>query len=469
MDASRIDNAHSPVQSPRTSPSADETKYVIRGAVPLHGEVTISGAKNAIGKQLVASLLTDEPCVFSNVPRITEIDAILDMLSDVGTEHEWLTESTLRVQTSEIRSTRISQKYSGFNRIPILLLGPLLHRAGEVSVPVVGGCPIGPRPVDFHLDALKAMGAEIVKDQDGFTGFAKQLNGSTIKLDYPSVGATENAVITATLAKGQTTILNAAIEPEVVDTILMLQKMGALITIGSDRAIHIEGVDRLHGANHSPITDRIEVASFAAAAVATGGRVTVKRAQQQHMIPFLNMLRKAGGEFDVNEEGITFYRSHKKLTACHVETNVHPGFVTDWQQPFVVLLTQCDGLSVVHETVYENRFGYTDALQEMGAQIDLTDACLGNTPCRFRANGHRHSCAIRGATELFGAPIEIPDLRAGFAYIIAALVASGTSEVTGISYLERGYSDVPGKLESIGANIDVIKASRSIPEVRSIT
>lgn len=425
--------------------------------MPLHGEVTVSGAKNAIGKQLVASLLTDEPCVFSNVPRITEIDAILDMLSDVGTEHQWLDQSTLRVQTPEIRSTRISQKYSGFNRIPILLLGPLLHRAGQVSVPIVGGCKIGPRPVDYHLHALKSMGAEIHKDASGFTGIAKRLHGSTITLAYPSVGATENAVVTATLAQGETTILNAAIEPEIVDTILLLQKMGALITIGSDRAIHVEGVERLHGANHSPITDRIEVASFAAAAVATDGRVTVRRAQQQHMIPFLNMLRKAGGEFEVNDEGITFYRSRKKLSACHIETNVHPGFVTDWQQPFVVLLTQCEGLSVIHETVYENRFGYTDALRKMGAQIDLTDACLGSTPCRFRSNGHRHSCVVRGVSDLVGAPIEIPDLRAGFAYIIAALVASGTSEVTGISYLERGYSDVPGKLRSIGANLEVFQ------------
>jgi UDP-N-acetylglucosamine 1-carboxyvinyltransferase len=465
MDAARIDQAHSKTQTPQTARARSETRYLIRGAVPLQGEVTISGAKNAIGKQLVASLLTDEPCVFSNVPRITEIDAILDMLGDIGTEHEWLDQSTLKVQTREIRSTQISQKYSGFNRIPILLLGPLLHRAGEVSVPVVGGCPIGPRPVDYHLNALEAMGAEIRKDPDGFTGVAKQLHGTTIKLAYPSVGATENSVVTATLAKGQTTILNAAIEPEIVDTILMLQKMGALITIGSDRTIHIEGVDRLHGANHSPITDRIEVASFAAAAVATDGRITVRRAQQQHMIPFLNMLRKVGGEFDVNDDEITFYRSQKKLTACHIETNVHPGFVTDWQQPFVVLLTQCEGLSVIHETVYENRFGYTDALREMGAQIDLTDACLGNTPCRFRANGHRHSCVVRGVTRLRGAPIVIPDLRAGFAYIIAALVASGTSEVTGIPYLERGYSDVPGKLKSIGADIDVIQTPQAIPKL----
>ena len=466
MDGSRLENAHQSVAAPHCSLSADETRYVIRGAKPLHGDVKISGAKNAIGKQLVASLLTEEPCVFTNVPRITEIDAILDMLSDIGTEHEWLSESTLQVQTPEIRSTRISQKYSGFNRIPILLLGPLLHRAGEVNVPIVGGCPIGPRPVDYHLNALQAMGADICRDSDGFRGVAKQLIGSVIKLDYPSVGATENAVITATLARGETTILNAAIEPEVVDTILMLQKMGALITIGSDRVIHIEGVERLHGANHAPITDRIEVASFAAAAVATDGRVTVRGAQQQHMIPFLNMLRKAGGEFDIDEDGITFYRSTKKLQACHVETNVHPGFVTDWQQPFVVLLTQCEGLSVVHETVYENRFGYTDALLKMGAQIDLTDACLGSTPCRFKSNGHRHSCVVRGATNLVGASIMIPDLRAGFAYIIAALVAAGQSEVTGIPYLERGYSDVPGKLQSIGADIEVIQTARPVAKVR---
>ncbi|MBM81186.1 MAG: UDP-N-acetylglucosamine 1-carboxyvinyltransferase [Planctomycetaceae bacterium] len=456
--ARRIDPAHH-LKLPRSQ----ETRYIIKGAEPLHGEVRVAGAKNAIGKQLVASLLTSEPCVFSNVPRITEIDAILDMLSDIGTQFEWLDETTLRVETPEIQSTEVSQRYSGFNRIPILMLGPLLHRTGSVSVPVVGGCNIGPRPIDFHTSALAAMGTDLQKTPSGYRATATKLEGATIRLPYSSVGATENAIMTATLASGHTQIVNAAIEPEIVDTILFLQKMGALITIGPDRTIHVEGVDRLHGATHHSITDRIEVASFASAAIATDGKITVRGAQQQQMLSFLNALRRVGGEFQVVEDGITFYRAKRDLSAWHIETEVHPGFVTDWQQPFVVLLTQCEGLSVVHETVYENRFGYIQALQRMGAHIDLTDACLGSVPCRFRSNGHQHSCVVKGPTKLHGVPIEIPDLRAGFAYIIAALVASGTTEVTGIQYLSRGYADVPEKLAAIGASIQVVDAA-AIPQ-----
>jgi len=426
-------------------------RYRIEGGHKLEGTVTVGGAKNAIGKQLVASLLTDEPCVFENVPRIAEISAILGMLEDVGTQYEWLDDSTLQVQTPGQLKPEISQKYSGFNRIPILMLSPLLHRAGEATVPHVGGCPIGPRPVDFHIKALENMGASIEVSDDRFTAKAKQLQGTTITLPYPSVGATENAILAATLASGTTVINNAAIEPEVIDTILFLQKMGALITVEVDRRIIIEGVTKLRGATHRVITDRIEVASFAAAAVATNGRVTVRNAQQDHMIAFLNSLRKSGGGFTVEKEGITFFRQQEELQGIHVETDVHPGFMTDWQQPFVVLLTQAHGVSVVHETVYENRFAYTQVLSQMGADIELSTSCLGRKSCRFLNQKHLHSCVVKGPTPIRGMEMTIPDLRAGFAYIIAALVAEGVSEIGGIGYVERGYARMPEKLQEIGA------------------
>lgn len=432
-----------------------QQRYVIHGGRRLEGTVTVGGAKNAIGKQLVATLLTHQPCVFHNVPRIAEIDAILAMLTDVGTQYEWLSHDTLRLQTREIRTAVVGQKYSGFNRIPILMLSPLLHRTGTASVPTVGGCRIGPRPVDFHVLALEAMGANIESSAGGYTATAKSLQGATIDLPYPSVGATENCLLAAVTARGTTVIRNAAIEPEIVDTILFLQKMGAQIAVEVDRRIVVEGVSSLSGAQHAPITDRIEVASFAAAAVATNGRITVRNARQDQMTAFMNSLRKAGGGFVVEGDGITFFRQHDQLAPVHLETDVHPGFMTDWQQPFVVMLTQADGVSVIHESVYENRFGYTHALKKMGAQIDLTKFCLGHKPCRFRNKGHDHSCLIRGRSALEGCPIEIPDLRAGFAYIIAALVAGGTTEVTGIQYLERGYAHVPEKLRAINARIDV--------------
>lgn len=437
------------------NPDRSSPCYIIRGGRRLEGNVTVGGAKNAIGKQLVASLLTTEPCLFHNVPRIVEIDVILEMLSDVGTEFVWLDDDTLRLQTPEIRTAEVGQKYSGFNRIPILMLSPLLHRAGFASVPTVGGCQIGPRPVDFHIDALEMMGASIESYSGGFRASANGLNGTSIRLAFPSVGATENCILAATLARGTTVIENAAIEPEVIDTILFLQKMGAQITIDVNRRIVIEGVSVLSGTQHSPITDRIEVASFAAAAVATNGRITVKNARQDHMTAFLNSLRKVGGGFVVESDGITFFRSQATLKPIHLETDVHPGFMTDWQQPFVVMLTQADGMSVVHETVYENRFGYTGPLRDMGADIGLTQFCLGQQPCRFWNKKHEHSCVIRGHTKLQGVPIRIPDLRAGFAYVVAALVAQGTTKLNGIEFLERGYAAVPEKLDAINARIDV--------------
>jgi len=426
--------------------------YRIEGGQPLRGDIAVLGAKNALNKQLVATLLTREPCVLRGIPRIAEVDTILKMLTQVGTQHDWLDESTLRLQTEEIQSVNVSQEYSGFNRIPILLLSPLLHRTGQASVPIMGGCRIGPRPVDFHLAALEQMGADVTASDCGFIARGR-LRGCQISLPYPSVGATETAILAAVLAVGTTTISNAAIEPEVIDTILFLQKMGAQISIGVNRQLTIEGVQEVHGTTHAPVPDRIEAASFAVAAVATDGEICVRNARQEHMTTFLNALRKAGGGFRVEDNGITFFREQSELRPQHLETDVHPGFMTDWQQPFAVLMTQASGVSVIHETVYENRFGYTRALIEMGADIELSDFCMGRAECRFRGRGHAHSAIIRGGTTLHGADIAIPDLRAGFAYIVAALVADGMSRVTGLEYLERGYSDVPARLRSIGAQI----------------
>jgi UDP-N-acetylglucosamine 1-carboxyvinyltransferase len=374
------------------------------------------------------------------------------------------------VRTKSITSTVIGEKYSGFNRIPILLLAPLLHRCRQVRVPVVGGCRIGSRPVDFHITALRAMGAEIEYGAEAYSATcAEGLHGNVIKLAYPSVGATENIIIAATLAKGTTVVENAAVEPEVIDTILFLQKMGAIIHVDVDRRIVIKGVPKLSGAVHHTLTDRIEAASFAAAAVACGGEVKVQQARQEHMITFLNELRKVGGAYRIEADGITFFRERRGLTASHIETDVHPAFATDWQQPFVLLLTQAQGVSVIHETVYEDRFGYTHTLRQMGADIDLSTACLGRTPCRFRDRDFLHSCIVRGKSDLQGARITIPDLRAGFAYLIAAMVAHGRSEIFGINYIERGYANVPKKLAAIGVDLQVNEpGSKDVAEHRDM-
>src|SRR5690606_35226976 len=266
--------------------------------------------------------------------------------------------------------------------IPILFCGPLLHRLGEAFIPDLGGCRIDDRPINYHLDILRQFGAVVDKRPNGIHLRApRRLQGTKISLPYPSVGATEQLLLTAVRADGITELSGAAIEPEIMDLINVLQKMGAIISVDTDRVIRIEGVDRLEGFRHTALPDRIEAASWASAALATGGDIDVRGARQAEMTTFLNTFRKVGGGFDVHDEGIRFFHPGDELRSIVLETDVHPGFMTDWQQPLVVALTQATGLSIVHETVYENRFGFTDALRGMGATIQVYRECLGGHPC----------------------------------------------------------------------------------------
>ena len=273
----------------------------------------------------------------------------------------------------------------------------------------------------------------------------RRLQGTKIALPYPSVGATEQLLLTAVRAEGITELANAAIEPEIMDLINVLQKMGAIISVDTDRVIRIEGVDRLVGFQHTALSDRIEAASWASAALATGGDIYVRGATQPEMTTFLNTFRKVGGEFAIDDDGIRFFHPGGDLRSITLETDVHPGFMTDWQQPLVVALTQAKGLSIVHETVYENRFGFTDALVGMGATIQVYKECLGGRPCRFGQRNFYHSAVISGPTPLSAADIEVPDLRGGFSHLIAALTAKGTSSVRGISLIDRGLRAVHGQ------------------------
>ncbi|HEX2914800.1 MAG TPA: UDP-N-acetylglucosamine 1-carboxyvinyltransferase [Chloroflexia bacterium] len=429
--------------------------YEIEGGKPLRGRVRVSGAKNAATKEIVASLLTEDEVILHNVPHIGDTKVTLDVCKSVGLNYEWDSESgnTLRLKTPIVQNPEVPLGFSGLNRIPILLLGPLLHRYGKAVIPMLGGCNIGSRPVDFHVQALEALGAQIVFQENRYYAVAERLQGAVIELPYPSVGATENTLFAAVLAQGTTLIKNAAIEPEIIDQIMLLQKMGAIIFVDTDRTIIIEGVDKLHGAEHTVINDRIEAASFGVAAIISGGDVLVEGAEQANMLTFLNKLRQVGAEFEVRPEGIRFYHPGKPLKPIVLETDVHPGFMTDWQQPFVMLMTQAEGLSVIHETVYENRFGYTEELVRMGAEIQLFRQCLGEKPCRFKSRDFSHSAVVKGPTPLKAADITIPDLRAGFSYLIAAVVAKGKSRVNGIQYVERGYSNILQKFQELDANI----------------
>jgi len=264
-------------------------------------------------------------------------------------------------------------------------------------------------------------------------------------------------LLAAVRANGVTELRNAAVEPEIMDLIALLQKMGAIINVHTDRVIEIEGVDRLRGYKHRPIPDRIEAASWGAAALATGGDVLVRGARQADMMTFLNVFRSVGGKLEIEdgpEGGIRFWHDGGELTPVALETDVHPGFMTDWQQPMVVALTQARGLSIMHETVYEKRLGYTDALNQMGATIQTYRECLGGTPCRFGRRNFRHSAVIAGPSKLHAADLVIPDLRAGFSHLIAALAAEGTSTVYGVSLINRGYEDFEAKLAGLGAHVE---------------
>lgn len=437
--------------------------FKIIGGQPLNGVVKASGAKNAITKMLVASLLSDKRCIFSNVPDISEVETTVNLCQEIGMEVTWDRETgTMEVITKEIKSSYIPMHFSGANRIPILTMGALLGRTREnIIVPTVGGCNIGKRPVDFHVMALESLGATvedrmIKKDRAYFAHAPNGLKGTRIKLPYPSVMATENAILAACRAKGKTVIENAAMEPEVIDLILFLQKLGAIIHVDVNRKIYIEEAKHFYEVEHCVITDRIEAASFGMAAISTKGRVFVKGAKQEHMITFLNKLRRINGGFSVKSDGIEFYYQGPLKGGLHLETDVYPGFLTDWQQPFVILLTQASGSSVVHETVYENRFGYIKTLKEMGADVELFTQCLGDRPCRFGAQNYEHSLIVKGPTPFMGKEIEVPDLRAGFAYVLAALIAPDTSTLTGLRYLDRGYENLETKLQSLGANIERI-------------
>ncbi len=432
----------------------------IKGGVPLKGRVKAPGAKNAITKLLVASLISDKKCVFHNVPDIREVDVTVELCEELGSQIDWdRDKGIIEIQTKELKTTYIPQRFSGANRIPILMIGALLGRTDQdVIVPTVGGCGIGLRPVNFHVDALEKLGATIeyrgVKQKGKYLAHAAGgLQGALIELPYPSIGATENTILASVRARGTTVIKNAAIEPEVVDLILFLQKLGAIITLDTDRTIYVQGTRRFYDVEHIVVTDRAVAASLGMAAICTKGRVLVEGAKHIDMITFLNKLREVGGGFEVKQNGIEFFYDGPLQGGIHLETDVHPGFLTDWQQPFTVLLTQSSGSSVVHETVYENRLGYAETLIEMGADICLFRQCLGSKQCRFDAHSFNHSAVIKGPTSLKAKDVEIPDLRAGFAYVMAALIAEGTSVITNLHYLDRGYENLDEKLVALGADI----------------
>ena len=434
---------------------------VVDGGTPLAGEVRVRGAKNLVSKAMVATVLGESSSIMYDVPRIRDVEIVRGLLELHGVKvTNGAQDGELHFDPSAVERAGVDEinVHAGSSRIPILLCGPLLHRLGHAFIPDLGGCHIGPRPIDFHLEALRQFGAVVDKRPEGLHLSAPNgLHGIKFTLDYPSVGATEQILLTAVRAEGVTELSNAAVEPEIIDLVCLLQKMGALIKVHANRVIEIEGVPHLGGFKHRPIPDRIEAASWASAALATKGDIMVRGARQVDMMTYLNVFRSIGGEYTVDDNpvdgGIRFWHPGGDLKPVALETDVHPGFMTDWQQPLVVALTQANGMSVVHETVYENRFGYTSALNQMGANIQVFQECLGGSACRFGRMGFRHSAVIAGPAKLHAHDLVIPDLRAGFSHLIAALAAEGTSRVHGVDLINRGYEDFEAKLTGLGARV----------------
>jgi len=433
----------------RTDPQ--EKVWRIEPSGPLRGDVTVRGAKNAVSKHMVAAMLGDGVSVIHNTPDVGEVAITTGMLEHVGMRVE-RAEDEITVIPGAITEPSVGKAFSGLNRIPILMLGPLLHLAGEAFVPLVGGDPIGRRPVDFHVGALRAFGAEVRIEEDGIHARATRLVGARIELPYPSVGATETTLLAAVRAQGRTVISNAATEPEIVELALFLQRMGARISFAPDRRIVIDGVDRLSGATTRLDGDRIEAFSYLVAGLVTGGEVRVHGCPQDRLVTAITTLAGMGADFEITDDWM-MASAPSGLRPAAVHTDTHPGFATDWQTPLVVLFTQADGMSVLHETVYENRLAYVPALQRMGAEIETYDTCLGGPACRYHDTAAIHSAVVRGVTKLQGGDVTMPDIRAGFSAVLAAAVAEGPSTLRGVHHIERGYHRPVEQFRALGLSL----------------
>jgi len=415
-------------------------KIIIQGGKHLTGEVAVSGAKNAASPVLISSLLTAEPCTYQAIPHLADISTTLKLLSGLGArvdQQRWLNgfdELTLRAD----RISKFEAPYELVKtmRASFLVLGPLLARFGKARVSTPGGCAIGARQINFHLKGFEALGANIEQTHGYIEATAPQLRGAKIYFDLPSVGATENLMMAATLAEGSTIIENAAKEPEINDLADALNKMGARIKGGGSDIIQIDGVQALHGTTHRIIPDRIEAGSFVIAAALTGGDVWVRGARAEHLEAFLIKLKEAGVVLATDDRGIRV-QGDGRIKSVDVTTLPYPGFPTDLQAQMMVLMAVADGVSVITETIFENRFLHAQELDRMGAQIKLESNCA----------------VVRGVAELSGAPVMASDLRASVALVLAGLVANGTTEVARVYHLDRGYEQIERKLSLLGGQI----------------
>lgn len=407
----------------------------LEGGRPLKGEITISGSKNSALPILIGTLLTDEPCTIRNVPHLDDIETVIELLVFLGKHIVRKNDSVLVNAGSKLQAEAPYELVRKM-RASIVVMGPLLARLGRVKASLPGGCAIGGRPINIHLDGFKALGAAIDLEQGYVEVRSDKLKGAVIHLDFPSVGATENLMMAASLIPGRTEIHNAAMEPEIEDLANFLNAMGAKVSGAGTGLIVIDGVARLHGTTHDVIPDRIETGTYMIATAMTGGDVVLHRVCQDHLTALITKMRQAGITVEVKDDTLHVV-SAKTINPISIETAVHPGFPTDLQAQWMALMALSNGVSQVTERVFENRFMHVPEIQRMGANIQIK----GNT------------ATIQGVSKLSGAEVMVSDLRAGAALVLAGLAADGKTVVHRVYHLDRGYEDLEGKLSTLGARI----------------
>ena len=413
-------------------------KIVIKGGNVLSGNVPISGAKNSVVALIPAAILTEEKVEISNVPKLSDTKNLESIINLLGGEIDF-DKSRFTVDGKNIKSIPIPVEYSSKLRASYYFMGALLGRFKHVEMHFPGGCNIGKRPIDLHLKGFKLLGASIIKEDDKYIIDAKKLKGTNIYLDFPSVGATINILLAAVLAEGVTILDNVAKEPEIENIIDLLNNMGAKIKGAGTSTLTIKGVKRLHKAKIAVIADRIEAGTYIMMGALAGKDLTIENIIPKHLEALLSKLEAMGVNFEITKNKITINKS-EKLVPVNVITSVYPGFPTDLAQPMTVLMTQAGGNSKFKETIYENRMGQIPELIKMGAKVEYT-----NTTAKFKA-----------PNKLKGKEVTASDLRAGAALIIAGLIASGTTKISNIDHILRGYEDIAEKLTKVGADIKII-------------
>ncbi|GFN36202.1 UDP-N-acetylglucosamine 1-carboxyvinyltransferase [Tepidimicrobium xylanilyticum] len=411
-------------------------KLIVEKSKPLKGNVRIGGAKNSALPILAASLLGTEDIILEDVPKLKDVEVICEVLSSLGAKIEFLDKGIIKINSKDINNYETPYELMSKMRASFLVMGPLLTRIGKTKTSLPGGCAIGTRPIDLHLKGFRALGAQIDVDHGNIGAYAGKLVGDRIYLDFPSVGATENIMMAAVMAEGETIIDNAAMEPEIVDLANFLNKLGADIKGAGTSSIRIKGVKELGGCTHSIIPDRIEAGTYMVAAAITKGDVVVENVITSHIKPIIAKLRESGCTIIENNDKVRVIGTDE-LKAVDIKTLPYPGFPTDMQAQFMSLMSVAKGTSVIIETVFENRFMHVDELKRMGADIKIDG----------------RSAIIQGIDNLMSAPVKATDLRAGAALILAGLVADGVTEIRDIYHVDRGYEDIEGKLIRLGANV----------------